>query len=115
MVCSGPLAQLCAAGAATENHPGALPALRVVTLPPPAQNFERGLFTLAGHFSWGKCDCTFADAGERRLYPIYYAVSPSSCSLVTELQVSKMIAITENSVFCAALDFSIMSHHYDLG
>lgn len=27
----------------------------------------------------------------------------------------KMIAITENSVVCAALDFSIMSRHYDLG
>lgn len=61
--------------------------------------------------------CTFhTDAVEQhRLSSIYYAFSPSFCSLVTELQVSKMIAITENSVVCAALDFSIMSRHYDLG
>lgn len=49
------------------------------------------------------------------LYPIYYTASPSSCSLVAELQVSKMIAITESPVVCAALDFSIMSRRYDLG
>lgn len=89
MVCSGPLAQLCAAAQPPENHPGALPAPRVASSPPPAQNFEHGLFTLAGHCNWAKFDCKLlTDGGEQhRLYPIYYAVSPSSCSLVTELQV----------------------------
>lgn len=49
------------------------------------------------------------------LYPVSYTVSPSSCSLVTESQVSKMITIIEIPVVCAALDFSLMSAHYDLG
>lgn len=82
-----------------ENCLGALPAPRVANPPPSVLNSEHGLFTLAGRFSWGKSDCTFpTDAGEQhRLYPIYYAVSPSS--FVTELQVSKMIAITENLWF----------------
>lgn len=69
------------------------------------------------HFSWGKFGCTFSvsDGEQCIFYLIYYTVSPSSCSLVAELQVNKMIAITESPVVCAALDFSIMSHHYDLG
>lgn len=49
------------------------------------------------------------------LYPMSYTISPSSCSLVTESQVSKMITITEILVVCAVLDFSVMSTHYDLG
>lgn len=100
-----------------ENYPGALPSLRAAKPPTPVQGTEHGLFSSAGHFSWEKFGCTFhTDAVEQhRLSSIYYAFSPSFCSLVTELQVSKMIAITENSVVCAALDFSIMSRHYDLG
>lgn len=49
------------------------------------------------------------------LYPMSYTISPFSCSLVTESQVSKMITITEIPVVCAVLDFSVMSPHYDLG
>lgn len=69
---------------------------------------------LAGHFGWGKFGCTFPmSGGEQRA--ICYTASPSSCSLVAELQVSKMMAITESPVVCAVLDFSIMSRSYDLG
>lgn len=100
-----------------ESWPGALPAPAAAKPPPSVLNFEHGPFTSAGHFSWGKFGCTRpVNGGEQHtLYPIYYRVSPSSCSLVAELQVSKMIAITESPVVCAALDFSIMSRHYDLG
>lgn len=64
-----------------------------------------------------KIGCTFptSDGEQHIFYLIYYTISPSSCSLVDELQVSKMITITESPVVCAVLDFSIMSHHYDLG
>jgi len=100
-----------------ESCLGALPVLTGAKPPPSILNFEHGPSTLAGHFSWGKFDYSFStNNGEQHmLYPIYYTVSPSSCSFVAELQVSKMIAITESPVACAALDFSIMSRHYDLG
>lgn len=96
---------------------GALLAPNAAKTPPSILNFEHGPFSLAGHFSWGKFDWTFPinDAEQHMFYPIYYIVSLSPCSLVTELQVSKMIAITESPVVCAALNFSIMSRHYDLG
>ena len=96
-----------------ESCLGALPAPTAAKPPLSVLNFEHGPFNLAGHFSWGKFDCTFPinDGEQHMLYPICYTVSPSSCSLVAELQVSKMMAITESPVVCAALDFSIMSRH----
>lgn len=100
-----------------ESCLGALPAPTAAKPPQSVLNFEHSPSILAGHFSWEKSNCAFPinDGEQHMLSPIYYTVSPSSCSLVTELQVSKMISITESPVVCAALDISLMSRHYDLG
>lgn len=113
-VCSGSCAQLCSACTATKEQGNRDFWLHRLL---PSPHIRLMLFILARHFSWGKLGCTFpVSDGEQCIFSlIYYTASPSSCSLVAELQVNKMIAITESPVVCAALDFSIMSHHYDLG